>query len=422
MRVRRTLPPTAAPLGFSDLWNGVKGFLAGTPYNEKLRDEVREYFGVKHVFFTSSGKASLYVILMAMRSLRPERTEVLIPAYTCFSVPSAIVRAGLAVALCDIDASSLDLDLVELDLTLNEKTLCVIPNHLFGIPSKMDDIAEMCSQKNIFVLEDAAQAMGGKSGNRYLGTIGDAGFFSLGRGKAVTCGSGGIIVTDSDSLAASIQNQYDRIGCPAKGRVIRDFARTALMTFFIRPCLYWIPAAMPFLKLGQTFFDAHFPVERFSSMQAGLCVTWRERLEKAIATRKEQAACLSREIKACGQPGQSGPVSYLRLPVIVKNREEKKRICAASARMGLGITHMYPSPANEIPQIAHRFAGLSFPRARLVADRLISMPLHAFVNAKDREKMVRLVVPALKEHRPDMIPSRGVLPAGCEGAAAGARK
>lgn len=422
MRARRTLPPAAAPLGFSDLWNGVKGFLAGTPYNEKLSDEVREHFGVKHVFFASSGKASLYIILMAMKSLRPERTEVLIPAYTCFSVPSAIVRAGLAVALCDIDAASLDLDPVELNTRLNEKTLCVIPSHLFGIPSKMDEIVRMCGQKKVFVLEDAAQAMGGKSGNRYLGTIGDAGFFSLGRGKAVTCGSGGIIVTDSDSLAAAIQNQYDRIEYPGIGQVIKDFAKTALMAFFIRPCLYWIPAAMPFLKLGQTVFDPHFPVKRFSSMQAGLCTTWRERLEKAIATRKGQAACLNGKIKACCQAGQSGPVSYLRLPVIVKNREEKKRICDAAMRKGLGITRMYPSAVNEIPQIAHRFAGSNFPGARLVSDRLISMPLHVFVNARDREKMVRLVAPALKTGCPDRMPSRGALVAGHEGTTAGAGK
>jgi perosamine synthetase len=422
MRVRRTLPPAAAPLGFFDLWNGIKGFLAGASYNEKFKNEIREYFGVKHAFFASSGKASLYLILMAMKSLKPERSEVLIPAYTCFSVPSAIVRAGLDVALCDIVAASLDFDPVELKTRINEKTLCVIPGHLFGIPSKMDYIAEICRQKKVFVLEDAAQAMGGRSGAKLLGTIGDAGFFSLGRGKALTCGSGGIIVTDSDSLANAIQIQYDGISYPGRWQIIKEFVKTALMSVFIRPRFYWIPAAMPFLKLGQTLFDPNFRVERFSSMQAGLCLTWRKRLEKAISIRKEQAAHLTRKIKACAPAGLACIVSYLRLPVIVKNREEKKRICEISARMGLGIAQMYPSPVNEIPQIAHRFPGCNFPCARLVADTLISMPLHTFVNARDREEMVRLVAPALKAHHPAMIPSREALPAVCERRMAEVRK
>ena len=103
MRIRRTLSPTAAPLRPADLWRGLKGFFAGEKYLRRLKEEITGYFGVRHAWFTSSGKAALYVILRALRSLEPDRTEVLIPAYTCFSVPSAIVRAGLEVALCDIE-------------------------------------------------------------------------------------------------------------------------------------------------------------------------------------------------------------------------------------------------------------------------------------------------------------------------------
>ncbi len=394
MRVRRTLPPAAVPLSFQDLWNGFKGFLAGNSKNDEFEDEIRRYFNVKHVFFTSSGKACLFLILKALKSLRPERSEVLIPAYTCFSVPSAIVRAGLTVTLCDIDTSSLDFDRTALDDKITKNTLCVVPNHLFGIPSRMDDIMAICRKKNVFVLEDAAQAMGGTDGERFLGTIGDAGFFSLGRGKSVTCGSGGIIVTNSDCIGAAIQNEYDRIQYPGRMETLREFIKTALMSLFIRPYLYWIPAAMPFLKLGLTLFDIHFPVQKLSSMQRGLCVGWVSRLEKAMLVRKGQAAQLCRKLRTTGAIPPSLAIPYLRLPVIMENRDQKRRICQESNKKGLGITQMYPSPVNEIPQIAHRFTGLNFPAARLVADRLITIPLHQFVRDRDREDIVRLVTSA----------------------------
>ena len=147
-----------------------------------MKREVRDYFNVKHVFLVSSGKAALTVILNALKSLSPERDEVLIPAYTCFSVPSAIKKAGLKVALCDIDTKTFDFQQGLLKKAINKKTLCVMPNHLLA--SLGCERNNRCLQgKRYFVLEDAAQAMGGEVNRDKIGTIGDAGFFSLGRGK-----------------------------------------------------------------------------------------------------------------------------------------------------------------------------------------------------------------------------------------------
>jgi dTDP-4-amino-4,6-dideoxygalactose transaminase len=120
-----------------------------------------------------------------------------IPAYTCFSVPAAVLKAGLRPVLCDINPSTFDFDHALLERTLNGNTLCVVAHHLFGIPSNIERVRALSRARGIFVVEDAAQAMGVESHGRSLGTLGDVGLFSLGRGKAITCGSGGIIVTNS---------------------------------------------------------------------------------------------------------------------------------------------------------------------------------------------------------------------------------
>jgi len=393
MRIRRTLSPTASPLCPADLWRGLKGFLAGEKYLRRLEEEITEYFGVRRAWFTSSGKAALYVILRALRSLKPDRTQVLIPAYTCFSVPSAIVRAGLEVALCDVDASSLDFDEALLRKSINEKTLCVVPNHLFGIPSAMGGIMELCRDRDVFVVEDAAQAMGGRCDGRPLGTIGDVGFFSLGRGKPGSCGSGGIIVTTSDVIAGAIEREFSPLPFPGGASQVGEYLKAAAMSLFIHPLLYSLPAALPFLHLGRTVFDSRFPVMRFSSMQAGLCMTWRRRLETAMSVRRRQAAMLRRTLDAARIAGDRSSASYLRLPFMTESRERRQMICSTAKKRGLGITGMYPSPINEIPRIAHRFAGLTFPAARLVADRLITLPLHRYVRDRDRDEMARLLEP-----------------------------
>lgn len=393
MRIRRTLSPTAAPLCPADLLRGLKGFLARENYLKRLEKEIKEYFGARHAFFTSSGKAALYVILLALSSLRPGRTEVVIPAYTCFSVPSAIVRAGLQVALCDIDASSLDFDRVLLAKSVNDKTLCVVPNHLFGIPSAMGSIMDICRGKDVFVVEDAAQAMGGRCEGRLLGTIGDVGFFSLGRGKPVACGSGGIIITNSDVIAGAMESELSELPLPGRGAQAREFLKAAAMSLFIHPSLYSLPAALPFLGLGRTVFDSRFPVMGFSSVQAGLCMTWRRRLEDALSLRRHQAAMLCRTLDAARIAGDVSSASFLRLPFMTESREFRKWVCRTAKRRGLGITRMYPTPISEIPQIAHHFAGSTFPAARLAADRLVTLPLHRYVKDGDRDEMVRLLEP-----------------------------
>lgn len=398
MRIRRTLPPSAAPLSLRDLWSGFKGFLAGETYLKSLEEGIKEYFGVRYVFLVSSGKAALYLILCSLKSLRPVRSEVLIPAYTCFSVPSAIVRAGLKVTLCDIDASSLDFDQKLLAEGITNQTLCVVPNHLFGIPSRMDDIVKLCRKRNVFVLEDAAQAMGGRHGGKFLGTMGDVGFFSLGRGKSVTCGSGGIIVTNSEVIGGAIEREYSRLVFPRTKDDVAEYIKAAMMSLFIRPQLYWIPAALPFLKLGRTFFDSRFPAMRLSPMQAGLCIDWRRRLETTMSVRKKQAAMFCRRLKGQEPVGGVSSLPYLRLPFLVESRDRKRKICAASNKKGLGITQMYPFPINDVPQIAHRFEGAKFPAARFVAERLVTIPLHKWVNDKDRDEMVRLLLPVGSRH------------------------
>src|SRR5688572_1426276 len=107
--IGRTISPAAAPLGWRDLCGGAVGMVLPERSIHAFEEDIRRHFGVRHVCLLSSGTAALAVTLTALKALS-SRTEVVIPAYTCFSVPAAVLKAGLQPVLCDIDPSTFDFD------------------------------------------------------------------------------------------------------------------------------------------------------------------------------------------------------------------------------------------------------------------------------------------------------------------------
>jgi len=381
MRIRRTLAPASAPIHVKDLLHGLAGFVLGRKYREELEVQLKEYFKIRHIFLVSSGKAALELILLALKTLSPRR-EVVIPAYTCFSVPSAILKAGLRVALCDIELSTLDFHPERLREVINEETLCVIPDHLFGVPSELRSINGFCKEKGVYVVEDAAQAMGNTYRRKLLGTIGDVGFFSLGRGKNITCGSGGIIITDSGKIAEAISGYYDRLEKPARLEVLKEYFQLVLMYIFTRPFLYWFPAGLPYLQLGQTLFDMNFTIQKMSGVKAALLHNWRDRLTQSNRVRTKTALYFAERLQMPKVKENSIP--YLRFPVLVDSPEVRSRIYSIAQKRGLGISLMYPTPINEIEEIRETFDGEVFPAAKVVADRLLTLPTHHLLSEKDK--------------------------------------
>jgi perosamine synthetase len=386
MRVGRTLPPAAAPLELRDLFHGLAGALRPARALRAREQELREALAVRHVFLVSSGKAALTVTLTGLKRLSPS-TEVVLPAYTCFSVPAAVLKAGLRPVLCDINESTFDFDRSQLQKVLTADTLCVVSHHLFGIPSDVERTCATCRARNIFVIEDAAQAMDVGGSRRAPGTTGDVGIFSFGRGKNITCGSGGIIVTNSDRIAAAIEEQYRDLPPSPWWHTMKDVAALVVMVFFIRPRLYWIPAALPFLGLGTTEFPRTIRPRRLSGFKAGLLRNWRRRLVRSNQMRSAAASDLHRRMNI-----SSGgfPRPLLRLPLLASSAREKQRLYAASTSRGLGISPAYPTSIDEIPEMRAAVEGRTFPSATKVASRLVTLPTHQWLLEQDKQALVDL--------------------------------
>ncbi|MBI4007858.1 MAG: aminotransferase class V-fold PLP-dependent enzyme, partial [Planctomycetes bacterium] len=228
---------------------------------------MKAFLGAKYCYLVSSGTAALYIILRSLKLDTP-RNEVIIPAYTCPSVAAAIVKAGLKIRLCDVNKNNFNYDIESLKNIISSDTLCIVTVHLFGIYTDVQALKDLCVQKNIYLIEDAAQGFGNyvenPDGNKMLGTLGDVGFYSFGRGKPLNLMHGGAIVTNSEKIANKIKWVYAQLLEPSFLTDIIVILKTFLYRLFFHRGLYWIPNSIPFLKLGETIFSLSFSITRMS--------------------------------------------------------------------------------------------------------------------------------------------------------------
>lgn len=380
MRVRRTLAPTAAPLGLQDLaWSAVEAAVPGRSRDRLVR-EIREYLGADGVFTLSSGKGALTTLLQAMATLRPARA-VAIPAYTCFSVPAAIVRAGLEPVPIDVDPATLDFDAASLSRVMSRTDLlCVVPTHLFGIAANVDRIRAF-GRPDVWIVEDAAQGFGVRDDNgRLLGTRGDAAIFSLGRGKHLTAGTGGLIATRSAELTRACERQCAALPAAGFAPALRLFVEMAILSAFVHPALFWLPAGLPFLGLGETEYSTRYRITGMPATAFGALRRWRTRLDAANAHRRRAVDALSTRITL---PPRRQAVALLRFPVLAPDAATRAAVQAEGRRLGLGVSAMYPSAVHRIPELASRFEGQHFPGADVLAERLVTLPTHPYTSPAD---------------------------------------
>src|SRR5262249_49484967 len=164
------------------------------------------------------------------------------------------------------------------------------------------------------------------------------GFFSVGRGKNITCGSGGIALTRSAEIARAMDGVYKALQRPTAHETLGEFLRVLAMSICLRPALYWLPAGMPFLRLGETMFHRDFPIRRFSGMKAGLLRHWRRRLEVSNQARARSGGDFGARL---GRRIQGPRIPYLRFPFLMDSRAERDRTYPALRRFGVSL--MYPT-------------------------------------------------------------------------------
>ncbi|TYL37479.1 DegT/DnrJ/EryC1/StrS family aminotransferase [Natronococcus pandeyae] len=178
-------------------------FWANGPYIEEFEAGLESYLGVEHAVTVNSGTTALVAALEAHGI--GEGDEVIVPAFTFIATANAVRLVGARPVFADIEAETYGLDPAAVVENVTEETAAIMPIHPYGAPCRIDSLADVASDANVPLIEDAAEAFGSEHRGRTLGTIGDTATLSFCQNKVLPTGEGGAVVTDDDDLARRLE-------------------------------------------------------------------------------------------------------------------------------------------------------------------------------------------------------------------------
>ena len=172
---------------------------------EKLNiEELNKKTGVNWIY-ASSGKAAFYHCLQSLNI----KGKVLVPVYICSSILKPLDKLSLPYICYDIKEDDLNADIIDLEKKIiNHEISCVLVASMYGNPANMVEIELLCQKHNIPLIDDAAQSFGSKCNGKFIGTFGDAGFFSFSPGKATPGHLGGFFWTKNKNYSFKRTNNY----------------------------------------------------------------------------------------------------------------------------------------------------------------------------------------------------------------------
>lgn len=168
----------------------------------ELEKIICNYLNVNNCIMTTSCTSALILSLMSLELKNDD--EVIVPNYTMIATVNSVKHLGLVPVIIDVDSETYSMTLEEIKKNITPKTKAIIHVSINNRYKDLNEIYNFCKEKKIFLIEDAAQSLGCKIGDKYLGTIGDIGCYSLSTPKIISSGQGGFIVTNNNELAIKI--------------------------------------------------------------------------------------------------------------------------------------------------------------------------------------------------------------------------
>tara|TARA_R100000306_G_C4373835_1_gene141117 strand:- start:234 stop:1334 length:1101 start_codon:yes stop_codon:yes gene_type:complete len=317
------------------------------------------YCGTTHCIGVGNGLDALRLILEAYKILGKlkENDEVLVASNTFIATILAIKQAGLKPVLVETDLDSYNFDLTSLKNAISEKTKAIMPVHLYGQLSPIDEISKISKKNNLLIIEDAAQAHGAKNkANKYAGNLGDAAGFSFYPTKNLgALGDGGAVTTNDDALAEVIK-KLRNYGTSTK--YVNEF-----LGFNSR--LDELQAA--FLNIKLPTLDADNEIRR------------------TIA--KKYISKISNDKIVLPEYDVSENHVFHLFVIRVKNRNT---LVDHLDRNGIGHLIHYPIPPHK-QQALSEFSHLSFPNAEKIHNEIISIPMSPVMIEEEVERVISVL-------------------------------
>jgi len=341
------------------------GQLAQGSVTRAFEEEFAAATGAKEAVAVNSGTAALIVALQAV-GVR-EGDEVITTPFSFIATATSIIACGARPVFVDVEPFDGNIDVARVADAIGPRTKAVMPVHLYGHPARVGELASLCHERGLELVEDAAQAHGATHGGKCVGTFG-VGCFSFYPTKNMTTGEGGMITVNNPSVAA-------------RARAIRNHGQTE--------------------RYQHEVFGLNW---RMTDIAAAIGRVQLERLGERNRARMENAAGLSDRIRAGGLlefgvqlPNVRDGDTHVFHQYTVRIGDRRDSVWAFLKEAGVGAAVYYPVPIHRQPIFAK--LGLSeveAPRAEEMAEAVLSLPVHPGLTQEDLDQIVDTLAKALR--------------------------
>ena len=319
---------------------------------EKFEKMIAEYIGAKYCVVFNSGTSALHAALLAYGI--KEDDEVIVPSFTFIATANAPLFVGAKPVFADIEEETYGLDSEDVKEKITEKTKAIIPIHYGGCPCKIKELREIADDHNLILIEDAAESLGARIGDKKVGTFGDSAMLSFCQNKVITTGDGGAIVTDSREI-------YEKL------KLIRSHGRLETSDYFSST------EYMDYVTLGYNF--------RMSNITAALGIAQLKKVDKIIEMRRKNAKYLTtklnREIEEILTPTPPGDYySVYQMYTIRVDANSRDEIMKYLADKGI-MTKVYFTPVH----LTHFYKNelgyaCELPVTEEISSQVLALPLY----------------------------------------------
>ena len=338
---------------------------------QQFEKELAQYLGMKHAFAVSNGTAALHIACQVLGIGSSD--EVIVPSLTFVATANSVLYTGATPIFADItgvDNLNISPDGISEKITPKTKAITVV--HYGGYPCDMSRIMQIASEHNLYVIEDAAHAPGAEYNGKKCGTIGDVGCFSFFSNKNMTCGEGGMIVTNDDTLAEKI-------------RTMRSHGMTSLTWDRHRGHAY----SYDVVELGYNY--------RIDEIRSALGIVQLSKLEKNNQGRREiteKYVELLKDTEHISIPfsDYEGKSSFHIFPILLSEGINRYDFMQELRKSGIQTSIHYP-PIHLFTYYRERFGykeGM-FPKTEYVGRHEITLPLYPMMTDMDVEYIANQV-------------------------------
>jgi dTDP-4-amino-4,6-dideoxygalactose transaminase len=350
------------------------GWLTLGPRTAEFEEAFAAHLGARHAIALSSCTAALHLAYLAAGVCPGD--EVIVPAFTFAATAAAALYCGASPVFAEIVSRknpSLDPDDVERRFTPRTKAVCVV--HYAGYAAAADRLKELCDERGVALIEDAAHAPSATLDGRKLGTWGLAGAFSFFSNKVLSAGEGGLLCTDSDEVAAFVRSR--RSHAMTSGTWDRHTGRTD--TYDVT-------------GLGFNY--------RLDEPRAALLLSRLGRLETEIARRRELTVryrALLAQVERIIVPFEDGEVpssSCYVMPIMLEEDGRQAAVADRLRELGIQTSIFYPA-IHRFTAYRERFPGVSLPITELAGRTELTLPFYPHMTHGDQDRVAAALAEAV---------------------------